>query len=414
MPASTTTDVAIIGGGIIGMTIAYQIARRSSLQVTVLERGVGLGEGSTGASSAITRQRYTHPEMIRIALGGNAVFANWSEFTGIAKPMGTYSPVGVLWIQDAAEADVVADADRLRVEGASAIVLDATALRQQFPALSACVEPFDLTGEIAHVCRDGEAFLLEQGCGYFDPMGALQDVADAARREGVTVRMRATATGIVVNSDRVEAVVLADGSRIDTATIVNAAGPWCNQIDRMAGLEHGWDLAPTRIEVIYRTFAAEVPRPLPVVGDLTSGIYFRPENAGQQILMGSTLEEDEQERVDPDSYNRSASRAFTDVKIHALHHRLPALPHRGDVRGMAGLYSINRKDVHPIVGSTAIDGYLVCSGFSGHGFKESPMVASMVAQHITGEGASFDTDVPIDFFSPNRNPLGGTGMNVLA
>jgi len=413
-PRTHTADVAIIGGGIIGMMTAYQIARRSNLRVTVLERGSGLGEGSTGASSAITRQRYTHPEMIRIALGGNTVFANWSEFTGIDQPKGAYYPVGVLWIQHLSRVEVEADAHRLHTEGAKALVLDAAGLRLRFPALSACVEPFDLTGEVDHVCRDGEAFLLEEGCGYFDPTGALEDVAEAARREGVVIRMRTAVTDVVVESGHARAVLLADGARLDAGIIVNAAGPWCNEIDRMAGLEHAWDLAPTRIEVLYRTFAPEVPRPLPVVGDITSGIYFRPETADQQILMGSTLEEDEQELADPDAYNRIAGRAFTDLKIHALHHRIPTLPHRGDVRGMAGLYTVNRQDVHPIVGPTAVDGYLVCNGFSGHGFKESPMVASMLAQHITGERASFDTDVPMEFFSIDRSPLAGTGMNVLA
>ncbi len=413
-PNTNTADVAIVGGGIIGMMTAYQIARRSNLRVTVLERGAGLGEGSTGASSAITRQRYTHSEMIRIAIGGNEVFANWSEFTGIAEPKGTYHPIGVLWIQDLLRADVEADSQRLHAEGAIAHVLDVTELRRRFPALSPCVEPFDLTGEVEHVCRDGEAFLLEEGCGYFDPTGALEDVAEAARREGVTVRMRSTVTDVLVESGKARAVVLADGSQIDADIIVNAAGPWCNEIDKMAGLVHDWDLAPTRIEVVYRTFAPEVPRPLPVVGDITSGIYFRPETADQQILMGSTLEEDEQELADPDDYNRVAGRAFTDLKIHALHHRIPTLPHRGEVLGMAGLYTINRQDVHPIVGPTSIDGYLVCNGFSGHGFKESPMVASMMAQHITGERAPYDTDVPIEFFSIDRQPLAGTGMNVLA
>lgn len=413
-PNTNTADVAIVGGGIIGMMTAYQIARRSNLRVTVLERGSGLGEGSTGASSAITRQRYTHPEMIRVALGGNAVFANWSEFTGIKEPRGTYHPIGVLWIQNLSRADVEDDAQRLHAAGAKAHVLDGAELRRRFPALSACVEPFDLTGAVDHVCHDGEAFLLEEGCGYFDPTGALEDVAEAARREGVTVRMRTAVTDIVVESGRARAVVLAGGSHIDTDIIVNAAGPWCNDIDQMAGLDHSWDLAPTRIEVVYRTFAPEVPRPLPVVGDITSGIYFRPETADQQILMGSTLEEDEQEQVDPDEYNRIAGRAFTDLKIHALHHRIPTLPHRGEVRGMAGLYTINRQDVHPIVGSTSVDGYLVCNGFSGHGFKESPMVAAMLARHITGERKSFDTDVPIEFFSIDRDPLPGTGMNVLA
>ena len=73
-PMRNTTDVAIVGGGILGMSIAFQVAKRSNLTVTVLEKGVGLGEGSTGGSSSITRQRYSRTEMVRIARGGNEVF----------------------------------------------------------------------------------------------------------------------------------------------------------------------------------------------------------------------------------------------------------------------------------------------------------------------------------------------------
>ena len=137
----------------------------------------------------------------------------------------------------------------------------------------------------------------------------------------------------------------------------------------------------------------------------SSGIYFRPESAGQQILVGSLLEEDEQEVVDPDSYSAIADRSFVDLKIHLLHHRIPSLPHRGSVSGMAALYTINRQDVHPIIGPTAIEGFAVANGFSGHGFKESQMVGSMMAQWLTGERADWDTDVPMSFFSVDREPI---------
>ena len=150
-----------------------------------------------------------------------------------------------------------------------------------------------------------------------------------------------------------------------------------------------------------------------MVGDLTSGIYLRPEAADQQILFGSTLEEDEREVVDPDLFDRTADRAFTDPKIHALHHRIPSLPHTGSVGGMAGVDTYNRQDTHPLIGPTSIDGYLLCVGFSGHGFKESPMVTSILAQYVTGERASFETDVPTEFFSIDRDLHVVSGSHVL-
>ena len=182
----------------------------------------------------------------------------------------------------------------------------------------------------------------------------------------------------------------------------------------MAGLELEWNLVPTRVQVLYRDLPEEVPRPIPVVGDGSTGIYFRPESADQQLLMGSLLEEDEQEEVDPESYSRVADRSFVDVKIHALHDRIPSLPYRGTVSGMAGLYTINRQDVHPVIGPTSIEGFGVANGFSGHGFKESQMVGGMVAKWLTGETADWDTSVPMEFFSIERDPIEVDEKTVLA
>jgi glycine/D-amino acid oxidase-like deaminating enzyme len=404
----------IIGGGIIGMSIAHQIARRSDLKVIVLEKGVGLGEGSTGGSSAITRQRYSKLESIRVARDGNIIWRNWADYTGLSEPVGTLHDIGVLWMMHDSIQGVEADKDRLVAEGIDAVMVDAADLKKLYPGVSACMVPFDLTGEIEHECADGDAFLIERDTGFFDATGALLDVATAARAGGVDVRMRAEVVDVSVAGGRATGVTLADRSSIDAPMIVNAAGPWCNRISAMAGLETVWDLVPTRIQVVYRALPADVPRPIPVICDAPGGVYFRPEAGGGQIILGSLLEEDELELADPDRYNQAADRAFIDTKIHALHHRLPDLPYLGVPGGMASLYTVNRQDVLPIVGPTAIDGFAVVNGFSGHGFKESQVIASMMAQWITQERADLDTDVPMEFFSIDRDPIDIAEHTVLA
>ncbi len=410
-----TADIVIVGGGIMGMSIAHQLARRSSLSVIVLEKGAGLGEGSTGSSSAITRQRYTKAESVRIARDGNVIWRNWSEYTGLEDPVGRFHDIGVLWMMHDQPAEVTADRDRLAAEGIDVVEIDASDLAEMFPGLSACMVPFDLTGEVEHECADGDAFLLERDTGFFDATGALLDVATAAGRGGVDVRMRSEVVDVLGDGTRVSGVRLADGTTIDAGLVVNAAGPWCNRINEMAGLEIDWPLVPTRVQVIYRALPAEVPRPVPVVCDAAGGIYFRPEAGDGQIILGSILEEDELEEVeDPDHFNVAADRSFIDLKIHALHHRIPSLPYLGVPGGMAGLYTVNRRDVLPIVGPTPIDGYAVVNGFSGHGFKESQVIGSMMAQWITGERAPFDTDVPMEFFSIDRDPIDIAEHTVLA
>ena len=407
-------DIVIIGGGIMGMSIAFQVARRSKMSVVVLEKGHGLGEGSTGGSSAITRQRYTKAESVRIARDGNVVWRNWCQYTGLSDPVGRFHDIGVLWMMNESAAEVAADRDRLVAVGIDAVMVDAEGLAEMYPGLSACMVPFDLTGEVEHECSDGGAFLIERDTGFFDATGALEDVAAAARVGGVDIRMRAEVVDVNLDGGRVRGVTLADGSTIHAGLVINAAGPWCNAINAMAGLEMPWSLVPTRVQVMYRALPPAVPRPIPVVGDAAGGVYFRPEAGGGQIILGSILEEDELEEADPNDYNEAADRAFIDLKIHALHHRIPALPYVGVPGGMASLYTVNRQDVHPIVGPTSIDGFAVANGFSGHGFKESQMIGSMMAQWITGERADFDTDVPMRFFAVDRDPIDIEDHSVLA
>ena len=159
-----------------------------------------------------------------------------------------------------------------------------------------------------------------------------------------------------------------------------------------------------------------MPGPRPIVGDAAGGIYFRPEASGQQILVGSILEADEQEVVaDPDVFNGNIDAGYRDLKIHALHHRIPSLPYRGKIEGIAGMYTMNVEDVHSVLGKTELDGFIVANAFSGHGFKESPAVGSMIARLLTGvEPDEWDTDAPIEFFSIDREPIQVAQKAVLA
>ncbi|MDH3260866.1 MAG: FAD-binding oxidoreductase [Acidimicrobiia bacterium] len=407
-------DVVVIGGGIIGSSIAFQLASRDVGRVVVVEKGAGPAEGSTGASSAIVRTLYSRPETVRLALHGQTAYRNWAEFTGIEQPRSRFHPIGMLWLMGYTNAEAAAARDRLIAEGGVAEVLDAAGVRTRFPALSTCAEPFDLTGQIPHSCRDLEAALYEPDAGFADPTGANQDLIEAARREGAEVLFRSEVQAVRTDPKKVSGVDLTDGRTIRTPLIVNAAGPWCNRLNDMAGVRLGWTISPTRVQVAYRLRPAEVPEPIPVVADAATGIYFRPEASGQQIVFGSVLPEDESERVDPDHLKTGADATFLDSKIHALHHRIPALPHRGTVTGIAGLYAINEEDVHPVIGPTSLDGWWVANGFSGHGFKLAPMVGSMMAQAITGTTRPFDTDVPLSFLSVDRTPLTVQEKSVLA
>jgi len=406
-------EVVVVGAGIIGASIAFQLARHG-LSVTAVDKGAGPAEGSTGASSSICRCRYTHPEVVRLAYHGQEAYGNWRDFTGLVETRSGLQRVGVLWMMGESAEKVEGDAAKLRSQGVEAASFGPDDVTSEFPSISTCAVPFDMTGAIEHVCAPGEAFLYESQGGYADPVGANQDLIEATRAQGGVVRFRSKVTAVMGAGRRVAGVTLADGEQIGADLVVNAAGPWCNQLNDLAGVSLRWTLSPTRIQTVYRPWPADLGR-IPVTADASTGIYLRPESAGQQILVGSVRAEDEEEVVDdPDEFKRFPDADFTQIKLAALHHRIPSLEARGEVSGIAGLYTINREDVHPVVGPTGLDGYWVANGFSGHGFKLAPAIGSMVAQAVSGSNTDFDTDVPLDFFSIDRDPIDVAVKSVLA
>lgn len=410
-----TYDVVIAGAGIIGLSIAWQLARRSGLRIAVVDKGRGVGEGSTGASSAICRVRYSIDETLLLARDGINAYRHWSAYTGLRKPAATFHQEGVLWMPggDRGWADV--EQKRMQKFGVASEVLDDADIAERFPSLNSCTLAPDLeTGE-DHDCEGGSRNLFENEGGYVDPMAAAQDLVEACRGAGVEVCFRTEVIAIDVAGGRVTGVSLNDGTMLATPLVINAAGPWCNRLSGLAGLELPWTLVPTRIQVLYRDRPDSLRGHIPVTADLAGGIYFRTQNNGQQLVVGSVREEDEREAVaNPDDFVRETDEAFEAVNLHALHHRLPGLPSTGRVRGYCGLYTTNLQDVHPIVGPTAIDGFWVANGFSGHGFKLAPAIGSLLAQALTGERRDFDTDVSPAFLGVDRAPIGLASKNVLA
>jgi glycine/D-amino acid oxidase-like deaminating enzyme len=272
----------------------------------------------------------------------------------------------------------------------------------------------DLISGAPHDCQGDGLHLLESDGGYMDPVDALQDLIAAARRSGVDVRFRNAVADIEVQGGQASAVCLASGERITCGSVVMAAGPWCTGFLARHGLGR-WPLEPTRIQIVHIDRPVTLPGDLPVCVDMPGGIYFRPQGKGQQIIVGSVLEEDEREKVgDPDTFATYVDDDFVRAKLHALQHRLGLADIKGHVRGYSGLYTINRADMHPIVGSTPVAGLFVANGCSGHGFKLAPAIGSLLAREILGVRCDFDSTVDPSFLAFDRTPIPLAAMTVLA
>ena len=411
---SETADVVIIGAGIIGLSTAFQIARRSRLKVVVLEKGVGLGEGSTGASSAVCRFKYSTPDTLQLAKDGITAYQRWGDFLGMAETRAHFHHDGVLWMSGGRPGWADSERQRLAGFGVRSEVLDDAELFRRFPAFNPCILPPDTETGAGHDCRGGGLHLLETDGGYMDPVDALQDLADAVRARGIPIRLKAEAGRITQDGGRASGVELADGGRISAGIVVNAAGPWCMHFYADLGLDIGWPLEPTRIQVLHIDRPPALEGPIPVTVDAGAGIYFRTQNRGQQIIVSTVREEDEQETVDsPDDFPRHVDTDFERAILHALQHRLPALSIR-NVRGYCGLYTVNRSDVHPIIGETGIKGLYAANGCSGHGFKLAPALGALLARQIAGSADTFDTAVDAAFLAVDRTPIVLPAKNVLA
>ncbi len=409
-----SADIVIAGAGIIGLSSALHLARRTRGRIVVLEKGVGFGEGSTGASSAVCRARYTRDEMVRLARYGIAAYRDWGAFVGLSDPVARYVETGVLWLGYADRAGTEGEADRLSSLGVAAACIDDAALVARYPAINPCPIAPDLIGGAPHECASGGSHLIEAEGGYVEPMDALQDLLAAARRHGVDVRFDVRVTGVSMNGDTVSGVETNAGA-IGCGALLNAAGPWCQAINDMVGLPSPWPLRATRIQIAQVDLPPGIPGPIPTCADPAGGIYFRPQNGGRQIVVGSVQEEDEREEVrDPDDFDRGVDDMFVATKLHALQHRIRGLEQLRGVRGYSGLYTMNRSDVHPVIGATPIGGYYVANGFSGHGFKLAPAIGSLVAQSITAARQEGDCDIGLDFLAYARQPIEVASRSVLA
>lgn len=409
-------DVLVVGAGIIGLSIAWQIARRSNLRIAVLERGAGVGEGSTGASSAVCRFRYSHDEVVSLARDGIACYQQWKAFTGRSEVRAEYQRDGVLWIPGDDREWAGKQHDRMTMLGVNSEVLDVEEAGRRYPDINTCARAPDLlTGE-DHDCDHRRArWFLESDGGYMDPVSAAQDLVSACRTAGVEVCFRCPVESIAQSHGRVTGVRISGQRGLSSPLVINAAGPWCRDLYEQAGVPLNWDLKPVRIQVLHRSRPPQLQGPIPVTVDMPGGIYFRTQNRGQQLIIGSILEEDEREAVaDPDHYQQQTDTEFELEKLHALHHRIPALDYASRISGYCGLYTVNHDDVHPIVGPTTVEGFWVANGFSGHGFKLAPAIGAMIAKAVTGERSDFDTTVPLSFLSIDRSPLELDSKSVLA
>lgn len=425
-----TYDAVIIGGGVIGVSTAYQLARRGLRRVAILEKGPHVGSGSTGQSSAVVRQRYANVEVMQLANWSLRMFHQWCDRLELKEDGSGFSPVGVVWLpgtKDDSGADVAESFARIGAKGG---MVPTAELAPRYPAMNLCRRPLDLAAALQgeeHECEVPAEMFWEADGGYANPQGTTEDLLAAGKNLGVELHTRHQVVDIEVTAGDTFTVRCAVGGsggnesgggssggksnigEFSCQRLLNAAGPWCNGINDLMGVTLPMTMRPTRVQMAVRDRPADVVGELPVfisTGDL---VYGRPEAGGSQLLIGSVSPEDEQEAVDdPDHYDTEASAEFRERMMHKLHHRFE-MKSRGIVHGYAALYTVNTGDWHPIVDAVGPQGYFVANGFSGHGFKLGPSMGAMIARMMTGLEMEDDPAVDVGYFAADRTPIASSG-----
>ena len=410
--ATDSADVVVVGAGIMGLNIAYQLRRRDpKMKITVLERASALGYGSSGYSTGFQRAYYSFDETMKFALDGTNAYHNWKDYLQDADAEAKFTETGALWMLGYDKAQNDAMIDRLGRFGVKAENIDEAELGRRFPQISP--EPFPTYNEEGdEVPQSLGAFsaVYEHGCGHIDSSTCLEDLLRACRRDNIEVRFNQGVEAFETSTDgaKCTGVRLAGGAVIGAdVAVVNASGPWFNKLNSTVGLKLSTEALPTRIQVGHK-WCPDDHCNLPFVADGwgPSGIYFMPRAANNQLVFGSVAHRFESEIVDPDNYNEALDPDVKQDYLNCLFHRLPGLPKDGEIVGFSSMYTVNQDDVHPMIGETKVGQLWACNGFSGHGFKLAPAVGSLVAQQVTGQKtAMWETNVPHNFMGPYREPL---------
>lgn len=361
-------DVLVIGGGIIGLSSAYYLAERGA-NVTLFEKG-SLGMGSTARSAGGIRSQFGTPVNVELSLASKRV---WDEFETEFGVDIAYRKTGYLFLARSQEVDETFrdTVDMQRDLGAATEYLTPDEAREHCPGLAA--------EQFVGATYNGDD-------GFTDPNLAVQGYAKAAREYGVDIRTKTAVTDVRTSQGEVVGVETEDG-RHDGDFVVNATGAHARRVGKMAGVD--LPIYPRRRQIAVVEPTVSVPEDAPLTIDLERDSYFRPEREGAALVGGHFTKEDPD--IDPDAYDDDMDLdwAVTAVEHAAEYTEYFDLDTRIK-RGWAGLYGVT-PDNHPIIEET-LPGFVVASGFSGHGFQHAPATGEIVSE-IVHDGSSRLVDV---------------------
>jgi sarcosine oxidase subunit beta len=354
-----TADVVIVGGGVIGLSIAYHLALKKAGKILLFEKGQ-LGEGSTSRCAGGIRTQFSTEINILFSLESMKVFKRFQEEFGVDPE---FKQIGYLFLAT--------------TETEMAVFGENIKLQKRFGIPVELLSPDEIRSRWPYLRMDdilGGTFCSQDG--YAGPSEVLSGFASGARRSGAKIYEGEEVIGILLCGGRIRGVRTRN-EEISTPIVVNAGGPYAASLGAMAGLDI--PVRPLRRQIFITAPFHLTEQSVPLTIDFHRGWYFRQEVDG--FLLSGPLDKES-------SFNLNIDyEAMAEASENAMY-RVPALEKARIARGWAGLYEIS-PDNHAILGKVPeVEGMILANGFSGHGFQHSPAVGRVISELIAEGKAS--------------------------
>jgi sarcosine oxidase, subunit beta len=353
-----SADVIIIGGGIVGSSIAYHLTEAGCRSIIVVERETHQGKGSTGKSMGGVRAQFATPVNIRMSLYSIPFFSAFDEVMG--HPAG-YRPQGYLFV-----ATKQSHLDYLAGNYRQQVAAGLKAVRLLDPADVSHLAPELRSDDIL-----GGSFCPTDG--FVDPHSVMTGFMLKAMERGVQLMRDTDVTGIRTDAQGVCGVETSQGF-LSSRTVVNAAGAWAGKVARLAGVD--LPVEPLRRMLVPTEPFEKVSHASPMVVDMSTGFHYRPEGRGLLLAWNDPEE--------TPGFKLNFDRGFIEKVLTRGVDRLPCLEEAevNPKRAWAGLYEMT-PDHHPVLGAVKeLPGFFLANGFSGHGVMHSPATGRILADLI--------------------------------
>jgi sarcosine oxidase, subunit beta len=365
-----TAEVVIIGGGIVGSSIAYHLTAAGCKDVLVVERETAQGKGSTGKSMGGVRAQFSTAVNIQMSLYSIPFYARFDERLGYPAD---YRPQGYLFC---------ATNDKhltyLRTNYQTQVAMGLKDAR-----LVSAAEIRDLFPQLRSDDIVGGSFCSTDG--FVDPYSAMIGFMTRATEQGAKLWKSTQVTGFDRDAQGIAALHTSRGP-VSTRKVVNAAGAWAKLVAEMAGVN--LPVEPMRRMLVPTEPFDQFPHSAPMIIDMSNGFHFRPEALGFLLAWN-----------DPDEtpgYKTDFDPAFIEKILIRAADRVPAFENLAvnPKRAWAGLYEMT-PDHHPILGEVpGVPGFFLANGFSGHGVMHAPATGKILSDLIlTGKTDLIDASL---------------------